>query len=278
MDNGLYGWTGKILRIDLSNRKVTEEPIKKYADNYIGGMGIGMRILWDENSANVAPLDPDNRIVFMTGPITGTPAPTSGRIEVCTKAEGTEPPMCTRSGLGGSWGPELKFAGYDGLIVQGKADKPVYLLIQDGKAEIKDASHLWGKGAIEVRELLKGELGRDTRVAAIGAAGDNMATMANVIADEDSSGSSGFGAVMGSKQLKAIAVRASDRKVTAANPEKLQELYYYAWDSFYADGGYQIKMGELFMKVIEKEMRDGTYRRYKSKKKRAFMKQKAERK
>ena len=129
--------------------------------------------------------------------------------------------------FGGRWGAGLKFAGYDAIVVRGKSEKPVYLFIHDGTAELKDASALWGKGAIETREILKGEFGSSLRVVAIGQAGENMAVMANLIADNDAAGSKGLGAVLGSKKLKAIAVKWEGKAVKVAQPEKLKELSEY---------------------------------------------------
>ena len=222
------GYAGKILKVDLSQGTMVDLPTTDYADRFIGGRGFATKIYWDNVPPETKARDPENCLIFANGPLAGFPGLAGSRWLVCGKSPGVNPEHFSYCNLGGSWGAWLKFAGYDAIAIQGKADKPVYLLIQDGKAEIRDASSLWGKGAIEVRETLKETLGRDTRVAAIGPAGDNMAVMANVIADDDSSGSSGFGAVMGSKKLKAVAVRASNKKVTAANPEKLQELAKYA--------------------------------------------------
>jgi aldehyde:ferredoxin oxidoreductase len=145
------------------------------------------------------------------------------RWEICGKSPTTEPEHFCHSNLGGKWGAQLKFAGYDGLVVRGKSDKPVYLYIRDDIVEIKDASALWGKGAIAVRETLKNELGDSFSVVTTGPAGDNMVTLANLLADNDASGASGFGAVMGSKKLKSIAVSGSG-KVAVAQPDRLRQL------------------------------------------------------
>jgi aldehyde:ferredoxin oxidoreductase len=134
-----------------------------------------------------------------------------------------EPQFFSYANLGGSWGAWLKFTGYDAIAIQGSSDKPAYLLIHDGVAEIKDASRLWGKDAIEVQETLKAELGKEVKVASMGQAGENLVSFATVLADEGSSGSGGFGSVMGSKKLKAIAV-AGNKKPVAAQPERLSEL------------------------------------------------------
>ncbi|MBI2868382.1 MAG: hypothetical protein HYX96_00965 [Chloroflexi bacterium] len=224
----MNGWVGKILKVDLTDRKVTELETSAYQE-YIGGLGIGMKILWDENPPDVAPLDPENRLVFMTGPLTGTTAPTSGRMEVCTKAL-TTPPMCTRSGLGGGWGPELKFAGYDGLIVSGKADKPVYLWINHGKVEFKDAAHLWGMDTFVVQKELIKEYGPDSRTVCIGPAGENLITFSTIQSETGYSASKiGAGAIMGAKNLKAITVRGTG-PVQVADIPGFIEVTRQAWE------------------------------------------------
>ncbi|HEY87306.1 MAG TPA: hypothetical protein G4O06_04690 [Dehalococcoidia bacterium] len=223
-----FGYAGKILRVDLSQGTTVDVPTMDYTNRFVGGRGVGAKIYWDEVSPKAKSFDPENRLIFANGPLAGFAGLAGSRWQVCGKSPTVTPETFSYANLGGSWGAWLKFAGYDAIVIQGRADKPVYLLIQDGNVEIRDASSLWGKGAIEVREILKGTLGRDIRVAAIGPAGDNMAVMANVIAEDDSSASGGFGAVMGSKKLKAIAVGTNNRKVIAANPDKLQELVKYA--------------------------------------------------
>lgn len=228
----LFGYAGKMLRVDLSSKSVTDFPTTDYSDRFLGGRGIGAKVYWDEVSPDTGAFDPENRLIFTTGPLAGFVGLSASRWQICGKSPRvmtTMPEFFSYCNLGGSWGAQLKFAGYDGVVIQGKSDKPVYLLIQDGTVEIRDASYLWGKGALEVRDILKEELGRTVRVAAIGPAGDNMAVMASVLADDDSSGSGGFGAVMGSKKLKAIAVRGTG-KVLAANPENLLELRKYIRD------------------------------------------------
>ncbi|MFC1944910.1 aldehyde ferredoxin oxidoreductase N-terminal domain-containing protein [Chloroflexota bacterium] len=225
-----YGYAGKILKVDLCLGRITHIPTMDYAHRFVGGRGIAAKIYWDEVSSKVNALDPENPLIFMTGPLAGHPGLAGSRFTVCGKSPITTPEQFSHTNLSGSWGAHLKFAGYDGILVQGKSDKPVYLLIQDGTAQIMDASHLWGKGAIEVREILKQELGGSVRVVACGPAGENMVLFANLLADGDASGSGGFGAVMGSKRLKAIAVSGSS-KVAAANPEMLQHLTGYIRES-----------------------------------------------
>jgi aldehyde:ferredoxin oxidoreductase len=220
-----FGYAGNILRVDLSSGIVSSTPTAKYVDGLLGGRGIGTKIYWDEVTPEVSAFDPENRLIFVTGPATGIP-PAGSRTQIYGKSPARIPEGFCYSNFGGSWGAQLKFAGFDGLIVQGKSERPVYLLIRDGNAEIRDASALWGKGTVEVREALKSELGRNVRVIATGPAGENGVVFANLLADEDSSSSSGFGAVMGDKKLKAIAVTGSG-KIAVADKDKLRELTKY---------------------------------------------------
>jgi aldehyde:ferredoxin oxidoreductase len=222
-----YGYAGSILAVDLSEGSLVDMPTIEFVDRFIGGRGFAAKIYWDGASCEAGAFDPHNRLIFVNGPLAGFPGLAGSRWQVCGKSPDITPEFFSYANFGGSWGAWLKFAGYDAVIIEGTSDRPVYLLIQDGRAEIKDASSLWGKGALATREMLKGIHGEGIRVAAMGPAGDNRAVMANIIAEDDSSGSGGFGAVMGSKKLKAIAVGAGERKVTAANPEKLHELVQY---------------------------------------------------
>ena len=217
----LQGYAGEILRVDLSTGKITTVPTSNYAERFIGGRGIAAKIHWDEVSPETGPFDPENRLVFMTGPVCGVQGFSGSRWMVSGKsALRNEFTYCN---LGGSWGVQLKFAGYDGLVVHGKADSPVYLKIDDHHVALKDAGHLMGKGAIDCRERLKDELDKSFRVVAIGPAGENRVVFASLLADADSSGSGGLGAVMGSKNLKAIAVRGSNR-IKITNTGQAREL------------------------------------------------------
>lgn len=224
---GQYGYAGKILRVDLSSGRVTHMPTMDYADRFLGGRGIAAKIYWDEVPPAVKAFDPENRLIFATGPLAGFKGVSGSRWQICGKSSLTIPDYFNYSNLGGRWGSQLKLAGYDALVVQGKSDKPVYILIQDETVEIRDASALWGKSTVEARGILKEQLGSSVSVVATGPAGENLITFASVLADNDASGSSGLGAVMGSKKLKAVAVRGSGR-VKAANPEKYREIANYA--------------------------------------------------
>ncbi|MCJ7521506.1 MAG: aldehyde ferredoxin oxidoreductase, partial [Dehalococcoidia bacterium] len=218
-----YGYAGKILKVNLSSGEIVHMRTMEYTDRFLGGRGIAAKIYWDEMSPQTGALDPESRLMFMTGPLAGFPRLSGSRWTVCGKSPVTNPERFCTCNLGGSWGAHLKLAGYDGIVVQGRSDRPVYLLVQDDTVELRNASALWGRGTFEVRDTLKEELGSSVRVVACGPAGENMVLFASLLADEDASGSGGFGAVMGSKKLKAIAVRGS-KKVAAANPEDLRQL------------------------------------------------------
>ncbi|MCW5630099.1 MAG: aldehyde ferredoxin oxidoreductase, partial [Rhodoferax sp.] len=201
-------WTGKILRVDLTKGTVTVEPTNmEWAQAYIGSRGLGTKYLVEEVDAKVDPLSPDNKIIWATGPLTGTMASTGGRYTVITKSPLTGAVACSNSG--GYWGAEFKMAGYDMLIFEGKSPKPVYLYINDDVVELRDAAHLWGKSVWQTEEMLKKSLQDPlTRISSIGKAGENGVLYASVVNDlHRAAGRSGVGTVMGSKNLKAIAVR-----------------------------------------------------------------------
>lgn len=224
--DGASGYAGKILRVDLSSGEIGESLTADYAHAFLGGRGIAAALYWDEVPPDAGALDPDNHLIFMTGPLAGVAGLAGSRWTVCGKSPATDPELFCYSNLGGRWGAKLKFSGYDGVVIRGASSRPVYLFINEGRAELKDASHLRGKGAAEVRERLKEDLGKSAGVVATGPAGENAVTFAGLLADDDSSASSGFGAVMGSKKLKAVAVRGKG-KINVADPERLGELKEY---------------------------------------------------
>lgn len=222
-----FGYAGKILRVDLSSGNMTHVPTADYADRFVGGKGVAAKIYWDEVYPHVKPIDPENRLIFVTGPLTGFSGLASSRWQICGKSPQTTEERFCHANLGGSWGAQLKFAGYDAIVIQGKSDRPVYLLVQDGTTELRDAGNMWGRSYTDVRDLMKNELGDSVRIAIAGIAGENMVSSATVQTDDDASGGGGFGAVMGSKKLKAIAVGGSIRP-RASNPAKLRELTEYS--------------------------------------------------
>jgi len=204
------GYTGKLLRIDLTKcRTVTENIDLKQARQFIGGRGYGAKLLFDELKPGTDLLGPENKIIYATGPVTGTPVLGANRYVVITKSPETG--LFLDSYSGGCFAPEMKFAGYDFLIVEGKSAKPTYLFIKDGNIEFRDAGHVWGKTAWSAETQLKQDVGDETaRVSIIGPAGENLSNLA-LIQNEyyHQCGRGGAGAVMGSKNLKAIVVRGS---------------------------------------------------------------------
>jgi len=220
----LYGWTGKILRADLTNRTLTTVDTEEYVPKYIGGIGIAHRIAWDEIPKGVGAFDPENKLILMTGPLTGTPAPTSGRAEMCGVTAQGSPEQYAHSGIGGWFPSELKYAGFDGIIIQGKASSPCYLWVHDGEAEIKDASDLWGLGTYDTQERLRQKHGDYVRSICIGPAGENKSRIAVILTDtENAFGQGGFGGIAGGKNLKAICASGSKR-VKIAHPEELLKV------------------------------------------------------
>ena len=201
-------WVGKILRVNLTEGTVRSEPLNmEWARQYIGSRGLGSKYLISEIDPKVDPLSPENKIIWATGPLTGTMAATGGRYTVITKGPLTGAIACSNSG--GYWGAELKFAGWDMIIFEGKSPKPVYLYINDDQAELRDAADLWGKSVWQTEEQLK-KAHQDPllRISSIGKAGEHQVLFAAVVNDlHRAAGRSGVGAVMGSKNLKAIAVR-----------------------------------------------------------------------
>ncbi len=218
----LGGYSGKMLEINLTTNKVKNFfPNEKRLRAFIGGKGLGARILIDELEPGADPLGPENPLIFATGPLTGTTAPTSGRFCVVTKSPATG--LFLDSQVGGYFGPEMKFTGYDLIIIKGKASKLVYLLIENGKVSIEDASELMGKGIFETEETLK-KRHPGVRVGSIGPAGEKLVKFACIGFDlYRQAGRGGAGCVMGSKNLKAIAVT-GDRKVRYADEREFRAL------------------------------------------------------
>jgi aldehyde:ferredoxin oxidoreductase len=203
---GYGGWAGKVLRVDLSTGKIsTENTIEKYKD-VIGGTGIGYKVIWDEVPAETKPFSPENKIIFGTGPLAGTGAPCNGRTAITTLWPTCWPKSLVASGhMGGHFASELKYAGYDAIIIEGKSEYPVWLSIADARVELNDARELWGSGIRRATHEINLRMGPEASVAAIGQAGENLVPMAVII--NSISHSAGGGAVMGSKNLKAIGVR-----------------------------------------------------------------------
>jgi aldehyde:ferredoxin oxidoreductase len=218
----MKGWIGKLLRVDLTKGKwKVEELDQKLAAKFIGGRGLGSKILFDEIDPKIDPFSPNNKLIMATGPLTGTSAPCAGRYMAIAKAPLTGTIGCSNSG--GHFGAELKFAGFDLIIFEGKAKEPVYLYIEDGKVELRDAKSIWGKTTHEATDQILSETDMDARVACIGPAGEKLVRYACIINDKHrAAGRSGVGAVMGSKNLKAVVVKGSG-SVTVADKEAFKK-------------------------------------------------------
>lgn len=221
------GWAGKVLRVNLSTGKIwTEDTIEKYKD-FLGGTGIGYKVMWDEVPPGTGPFDPANKIIFGVGPLAGTGAPCNGRTAITTLWPTCWPkPLVATGHMGGHFAAELKYAGYDAIIIEGKADRPVWLSIVDDRVEIKDARHLWGQGIRRTTVEICQELGPEAAVAAIGQAGENLVPM-SVVMNSISHSAGGVGAVMGSKNLKAIGVRGTGSVRIAGDKGEWEKLIKY---------------------------------------------------
>jgi len=229
------GFVGKILKVDLTTQNITTEPIKEeVAKKYLGGKGYAVYLLYQYlkeyegkgiSAKDIDPLGEENVLIFATGPGTGIPRfPSSGRHHVMA----LRAPLTGSIGsgnAGGEWGAFLKFSGFDGIVIEGVADTPVYLALVDGKAEIRDAGELWGKNSMDTTRVLMGVVGgKNTSVVCIGPAGENLIPMAVIMNDEyRAAGRAGLGAVMGSKRLKAIVV-SGDQEVQVAKPEEFRKV------------------------------------------------------
>jgi len=218
----MHAWAGQILRVDLSEREyMVEELDPDFAKTYIGAQGTATRILYDEIDPSIDGLDPENKLIFSTGAVVGTGAVTGVRSVWAAKSPLTG--AIAFSNVGGYFPAEVKFAGYDMIIFEGQADEPVYVWIDDDEVEIRDASHLWGKDVFETEDLIRSEienqwLARETRIACIGPAGENQVKIASIMSDKHRAAARcGIGAVMGSKNLKAVVARGT-KSVTVADP------------------------------------------------------------
>jgi aldehyde:ferredoxin oxidoreductase len=218
----MFAWKGKILRVNLSDGTIKAEPLnQEYAEQYIGARGLGTKYFTEEVDPKVDPLSPENKIIFMTGPLTGTFAGSAGRYNVVTKGplNGT----IAASNSGGTFGPELKYAGWDGIIFEGRAQSPVYLSIYNDQVELKSAAELWGQDVFATTDALKTAMDEEAKVCCIGPAGENLVKYACIMNEyHRAAGRSGVGAVMGSKNLKAIVVKGS-QGIAVEDPKAFME-------------------------------------------------------
>jgi aldehyde:ferredoxin oxidoreductase len=220
---GVNGYMGALLFVDLTSGAWHDEPLDhRLCRDFLGGYGLGARILYERMPAKADPLGPDNMLGFVTGPFTGTPAISSGRFTVVGKS-----PLTGGWGdanAGGSFGPYLRFSGYDAVFFTGVSDRPVYLLLDDGVVSVEDAGELWGKDCLETDDLLKARHGAEAQIACIGPAGEKRSLLSCVITDKGRAAArSGLGAVMGSKHLKAVVVKGG-KQVPVADPAAARML------------------------------------------------------
>ncbi|QLD90672.1 aldehyde ferredoxin oxidoreductase family protein [Natronomonas salina] len=229
----LGGFHDHVARVDLTDGSVDYEGIdQEDAEKYIGARGLGVKYVFD-NGPDVDPMGPDNLLAFMNGPLTGTQTTMSGRIAVCTKSPLTG--TVTDSHHGGWSGARLKWAGFDGLLFEGQAEDPVYAVVEDGEVELRDASHLWGSGVHDTRDELEAEVdgsyGKNLSMMAIGQGGENGVKYACIVNEDDrASGRGGTGAVMGSKNLKAVVVKSTTKMPKPADSETFKEGHKQAME------------------------------------------------
>ncbi|WP_103745635.1 aldehyde ferredoxin oxidoreductase N-terminal domain-containing protein, partial [Escherichia coli] len=199
------GWTGNILRVNLTTGNITLEDSSKFK-SFVGGMGFGYKIMYDEVPPGTKPFDEANKLVFATGPLTGSGAPCSSRVNITSLSTFTKGNLVVDAHMGGFFAAQMKFAGYDVIIIEGKAKSPVWLKIKDDKVSLEKADFLWGKGTRVTTEEICRLTSPETCVAAIGQAGENLVPLSGMLNSRNHSGGAGTGAIMGSKNLKAIAV------------------------------------------------------------------------
>ena len=223
-NNEYYGFAGKLLKINLFNETISIEALNpQYSNNFLGGAGYACRYLFDYIDKDTEPLSANNILMIMNGPLCFTSAPSFARMVICSKSPYTG--LWGEGNAGGFFGPEMKRAGYDGIIITGKAEKPVFLRIFDEKTEILDASKIWGNGVKETHKKLKILSGDPkSKVLCIGQSGENLVKFANICTEGRAAGRTGMGAIMGSKNLKGIVIKGNTFKPMVANPEKFKEI------------------------------------------------------
>jgi len=246
----MYGWNGKILRVDLTKKKWS---VQRYdsnlALNFIGGRGFAIKILWDELEPSTPPLSPENKLILAAGPLTGLPIASSGKMVIAAKS-----PLTNGYGDGnvGTFASvHMRRAGYDAVVIEGVAEKPVYLYIENDKVEFKDAKDLWGLDSFKAERKLHEIHGRDVGVILIGPAGENLVKYATVVSQEGRAGGRpGMGAVMGSKKLKAVVFRGT-KDIPVANPSELKELGMKGYEAIKSASAYNFWIRQGTMMTIE---------------------------
>jgi aldehyde:ferredoxin oxidoreductase len=222
----MHSLMGKILHVDLSNSRITHLATQPYAEKYLGGRGIASRFYWETVAPEVKAFDPENRLIFMTGALVAVGAQAANRMSVVGKSPMTFPEGYCYGNIGGFFPAELKKAGFDGVVITGQAPKPVYLYLNNDEVELRDASSLWGQGAYRVGEMLQEAHGQKARFLTTGVAGEKRVRTAIIFGSHQSTSTAGFGAVMASKNLKALVVRGTG-KPSVANRDRLRELNRY---------------------------------------------------
>ncbi|RLI30183.1 aldehyde ferredoxin oxidoreductase [Candidatus Bathyarchaeota archaeon] len=246
----MYGWTGRILRIDLTREKaVIQEYGADFAQKYVGGRGFAIKILWDEVGPEVDPLSPENKLIAAVGPLTGLPGPSLGKMVIAAKS-----PLTGGYGdgnIGTMAAVQMKKAGYDAIVIEGKARRPSYVYIEDEEVEIKNAEDLWGLNTFDAERQIRGLHGWDTGVLSIGPAGENLVLYATVLSqDGRAGGRPGMGAVMGSKNLKAIAIKGT-KSIPLADPEEYRNLARQCYDDIRSKPNYDFWMRQGTMATVE---------------------------
>ena len=224
-DETSYGWAGKILRVNLSTGSITTQPTDPYKE-YIGGMGLANKIMYDEVPAGTDPFSPENKLIFAVGPLTASGVPLAGRTTICSLSTFTKDHLVVDAHCGGMIGAKIKLAGWDAVVLEGASDHPVYLNIVDDKVEIKDAGFAWGMGTREATEMLNRKEGVEACVATIGPAGENLLPYACIINARNHSAGAGTGSVMGSKNVKALVVQGNG-SVNVKDPQAVADLSDY---------------------------------------------------
>lgn len=224
-DEKSFGWAGKILRVNLTTGNISTEPTDPYKE-YIGGMGLANKVMFDEVPAGTDPFSPDNKVVIAVGPLTASGVPLAGRTTICSLSTFSKDHLVVDAHTGGMLGAKLKLSGHDALIIEGASETPVYIHIKDDTVEIKDASRIWGLGTRAASQALAEIEGTQACVAAIGPAGENLVPYATIINSRNHSAGAGVGAVLGSKKCKAVVVE-GNKSVYVKDPQAVADLSDY---------------------------------------------------